>query len=384
MLKNDIESAIETLIALKGAQPEQFEAALERMSRATSASPRERERNASLIAESLIKGPFSETAWQTLMDIKGALPRSRGALAYLPREAPIGPQSLAAQAMAFHGPLSTWAQALFAGCANGFLPFDRQAASQFIWALEAGEEASRSRGLDDPAVFAPVLRAFFSQPAPWDEIFSEAGFCPVSWIGSNWIGQCEAEHERMALETLLSLLPRLWSAASDPASAASPWMAALSIRHAANLPLAEALFEALIASGRAPGLSLSPEERPAGQGSPLIEFCRLAQPGPAFASVARRVALARPESLHELDESRCSALYWLNARLGQARSGPASEALAGAFGELVALGADPALIAPQVSLAQLANHPAVLAALEARAIAGATVSELPHGRSGSL
>lgn len=380
MLKNDIESAIETLIALKGAQPDQFEAALERMARAT-AGPRERERNASLIAESLIKGPFSEAAWQTLIDIKGALPRARGALAYLPREAPIGPQSIACHAMAVHGPLSLWAQALFAGCRNGFLPFDRQAAAQFIWAMDSGDEASRALGMEDPAAFAPVLRAFFSQPAPWDEIFAEANFCPVAWIGSNWIGHCEAEHERLALETLLELLPRLWIGAPSPSS---PWMAALSIRHGANLALAEALFHALDERGRIPRSGPREDDELPRQPGPLLEFCRGGLPGPAFARVARLLALSRPEGLEELDDSRCSALYWLNARLGQSRSGPNAEALAEAFGALVALGADPALIAPQVSLGELANHPRVLAALEARQIAGATVSDLPSGRSGSL
>lgn len=380
MLKNDIESAIETLIALKSAQPELFEAALERMSRATSASPRERERDASLIAESIIKGPFSEAAWQSLMEIKAALPRARGALAYLPREAPIGPQSLAAHAMALHGPFSPWARALFAGCAQGLLPFDRHAASQLLWTLEAGEESSRSRGLEDPAVFAPVLSAFFSQPAPWHEVLSESLVCPIAWIGANWIGQCEAEPERLGLQTLLQLIPRLWL---DPSCAPSPWMGALCVRHEANAALALELFDALAASGRVPGLRPPRSSEEPDPGPPLLDLCRHAQPGPALPGLARRLALARPESLRELDESRCSALYWLNARLGQARSGPAREALADAFGELIALGADPALIAPQVSLAELANHPAVLCALEASSIASATVSSLPRPASRS-
>lgn len=357
MLKNDIETAIDTLIALKGAKPDQFANALERVMSAQS-TPVNRSRHASLLAEGLLKGPFSSASLQTLLDIKSELPRaSGGAVGYFPR-AEAAPFPLIAHAVRSHGPASEWALALFDSCANGFLPFDRQAAQDVIWILESsdGDEARRY-GLDDPAVFCSPMRSFFSQNAPWREIFSQADFSIIAWICANWIGGADAESEKMGAETLLRLIPQL-----GPAPEPAPWLACFALRHAANAALVDPLFQTLSAQGYIPGPSGDPGAERSG---PLLKFCRHGFIGPAFPRAAELLALWRPEGLNELDDKRCSPLYWLNARMGEAtRDSAWRDTLARAFSLLCALGADARLIAPQLSLRDLANHPSVVAALE--------------------
>lgn len=452
-MKNDIESAIDTFIALKNAQPDEFSQALERILGAPD-SALTQEENASFVAETLIKAPFEPQSIQALLELKSDLPKGKyGALAYYPRDSkdpftrrrqaevylkpskgfPLREdfkeslgfksslseprtESLILQAIGFHGFHSAWAHSLWQHCAAGFLPLDRQAITDMLWALETDDERDpEDRLFDDPSVFSETLHLFFSQPAAWNDLFAEVDFSPLSWISTHWLYEGDEQCEKRAIETLSLILkqglkPRF----------GSPWMPFLSLRHSANLPLLPPLFKLLADGGHIPLLrhfeshlyedelydapesmaldlnelastsilpsppsfpkSLLEDSSKPMASHALLPFCKQALVSCSFSIATELLIEAEPQALRALDDQGRSPLYWINARLSDSKGSHWSQPLVDAFRIMLRYGANPQWIAPQINPKHIANHDVILAALDRWELDQST----PHAPSHSL
>lgn len=355
---SEIDKAIELLIALKSARPASFDDAMSKLAAAPLAGEGDDAAHASSLALGLLKGPFGHDSSGMLLELSMKLARMPDGALALTGKAGSKPASLVSRALRMHGLGSPWIRFLMLAMRDGKIPQDRECAFDLACRLEASvEDGEEGFGwLGHPDAFHEALCAFFSWDCDWCSISEQTKLDFLPWILRYWLSESTPASFESALKASMSLLAH--GAISGLTS--SSW---LEFAKPTFDEHARTSIEAMRACLRA-CMPLIESER----ASPCLMFCKWAHPTPSMANALRVVIALDPHGPSAVDADGLSCAYFINARIADHESHEWQRPLLDCFDVLLAAGADPRLIAPQLALSSLARHPRIAAAVEAAQI----------------
>jgi hypothetical protein len=365
---SEIDKAIDLLIALKSARPQSFDDAMAKIQRSDACAPKDNAAHASNLALGLLKGAFGPDSSRMLLELADSLPRLASGALGLASKPGAPPASLAAKTLRMHGLGSAWTRFIMRAIRDGLMPVDPDCSFELACRLEESvdDPADGHGWLGHPEAFHEALGSFFGWNIDWRSLEANARFDFLPWIFEHWLHEASPASVAIALDSCLALLeagaangltPSSWLEFARPATPehSDKSLQAMRACLALTLPI-------ILDSGQRPCLML----------------CKLAYPTPAMPKALREAAALDPGGHAHIDSEGRSCLYWVNERVAQHDSSQWQGPLLDCFSELLRLGADARLIAPQISLSSMANHPQIAAAVECAEISDRAASGSAH------